>query len=151
MKTFSVQEVALLLNVSTETVRRWIRDGKLKAVQHSRKEGNIISEGALDIFLDTYPKYASIASSSKTGVALAVAPMLASMLAKQYLNVKRRKDAQISVKDIIKMVQNEIEVRIQAIQQLEDQEKKLQERIIAENKQVSELNKVLSELDKENA
>ena len=41
MKTYSVKDIADMLNTNPETVRRWIRAGKLKAHQTSRKDGNI--------------------------------------------------------------------------------------------------------------
>lgn len=37
MKTYSVAEIAKLLNVNKETVRRWIRSGQLKSTQKSKK------------------------------------------------------------------------------------------------------------------
>ena len=58
MKTYSVKEIAELLNTNPETVRRWIRSGKLGAIQDSRKEGNVVTQAMLDSFLKTTPKYA---------------------------------------------------------------------------------------------
>ena len=49
-KGYSVKEIASLLEVSQETVRRWIRSGKLKATRNSRKEGNVVSREALQEF-----------------------------------------------------------------------------------------------------
>lgn len=39
METYNVKEVAKMMSTSEETVRRWIRAGKLKASMDSRKEG----------------------------------------------------------------------------------------------------------------
>lgn len=58
MATFTVKQVAKMLCVDPETVRRWIRQGKLVAVQESRRDGNDISTEALDNFCRKYPKYA---------------------------------------------------------------------------------------------
>lgn len=41
---YSISEVANELGKHPETVRRWIRDGKLKAECNSRKDGYLISE-----------------------------------------------------------------------------------------------------------
>lgn len=57
MKTYSVKEIAEMMNTNPETVRRWIRSGKLKAVQTSRKEGNQVSPEELEDFLERNPKY----------------------------------------------------------------------------------------------
>ncbi len=59
MRLFTVQEVAEKLGTNPETVRRWIRTGKLEAVQNSRREGNMITEEMLRSFLNNYPKYAA--------------------------------------------------------------------------------------------
>ena len=59
MKTYTVKQIAQMLDTNPETVRRWIRDDKLKAVQISRKDGNVVSEDELKHFLRTVPKYLS--------------------------------------------------------------------------------------------
>lgn len=58
MKTYTVKQIAEMLDTNPETVRRWIRDKKLNAVQSSRKDGNIITEEELQHFLKKSPKYA---------------------------------------------------------------------------------------------
>ena len=57
MKTYSVAEIAKLLNVNKETVRRWIRSGQLKSTQKSKKDGNVIDGLDLFEFAQTKPKY----------------------------------------------------------------------------------------------
>ena len=57
MKTYSVAEIAKLLNVNKETVRRWIRSGQLKSTKKSKKDGNVIDELDLFEFVQTKPKY----------------------------------------------------------------------------------------------
>lgn len=64
MKTFNVKEIAEMLDVSQEAVRRWIRSGKLEAIQHSRKDGNIVSKEALNMFLVASPKLAKRVTKS---------------------------------------------------------------------------------------
>ena len=59
MKSYSVKQIAEMLSTNPETVRRWIRDNKLKAVQVSRKDGNVITEAELERFLKATPKYLS--------------------------------------------------------------------------------------------
>ena len=46
----NVKEVAQELNRCEETVRRWIRDGELKAIKKSRKEGYICSKRDVKLF-----------------------------------------------------------------------------------------------------
>lgn len=57
MMTYSVAHVANGLNVNEETVRRWIRSGKLKSTMSSRKVGCVISEQELLEFMEANPKY----------------------------------------------------------------------------------------------
>lgn len=57
MKTYSVAEIAKLLNVNKETVRRWIRSGQLKSAQKSKRDGNVIDELDLFEFVQTRPRY----------------------------------------------------------------------------------------------
>ena len=59
MKTYSVKQIAEMLSTNPETVRRWIRDDKMKAVQVSRKNGNIVTEAELERFIKATPKYFS--------------------------------------------------------------------------------------------
>ena len=68
MKTYSVKEIAEMLNANPETVRRWIRDKKLDATIESKKGGHMVYEAALYEFLKSSPKYATAAKASLTGV-----------------------------------------------------------------------------------
>jgi excisionase family DNA binding protein len=56
MKTYSIEAIALLLNVNNETVRRWVRSGKLKARMVSKKSGYVIEEQDLKEFLNNSKK-----------------------------------------------------------------------------------------------
>lgn len=68
MKTYTVKEIADLLGTNPETVRRWIRDGKLQAVANSKRKGEnkVILEGALKAFLKATPKYAATLAAPLT-------------------------------------------------------------------------------------
>lgn len=57
MRIYSTKEIADLLVISEETVRRWIRSGELKAEQSSKKQGNIVYEKDLFVFISDKPKY----------------------------------------------------------------------------------------------
>jgi excisionase family DNA binding protein len=64
MQSYNVKEIADLLQTNPETVRRWIRKGRLAATRGpSRKEGSSVSAAALQEFLEKSPKYsASVAA-----------------------------------------------------------------------------------------
>lgn len=96
---FTVSDVASIFSVSEETVRRWIRSGKLKTEIESKKDGHKISENALREFVSTEkPKYQKLLPFM--GLSLlpigALSPFLASM-------------SNISLEEIVKLsVQNQI-------------------------------------------
>ena len=106
MKTYSVKEIADLLNTNPETVRRWIRDKKLEATIESKKGGHIVYESALHTFLKSSPKYASIAST-----ALISTVMVGGLIAQKIIDVEQLKKARISDADIIKFLRTEIDTR----------------------------------------
>ena len=64
MKIYNTKEIADLLGVDNESVRRWIRSGELKAEQSSRKQGNIVYEKDLFDFISNKPKYKKMISSN---------------------------------------------------------------------------------------
>ena len=57
MKIYKVVEVAKLLKVNEDTVRRWIGSGDLMATKASKKKGFVIKEQDLYEFVETKPKY----------------------------------------------------------------------------------------------
>jgi hypothetical protein len=57
VKEYTVDELSELLMVNKETVRRWIRDGKLNGARNSKKEGYTVDEFSLQLFLIDNPKY----------------------------------------------------------------------------------------------
>ena len=42
--TYNVKQIAEMLNTQPETVRRWIRSGKLYAEKASRKDDHVVTE-----------------------------------------------------------------------------------------------------------
>ena len=84
MKTYTVEEVAKLLNIDKETVRRWLRDKKKKSglgtEMKSKKEGYVITESTLDALLSAHPKYTAIATTSMISGLLAGGVLLSTAL-----------------------------------------------------------------------
>lgn len=54
---YTVKDISRKLNVHQETVRRWIRGGKLASTQCSRREGDVISDDEFERFLQEHQKY----------------------------------------------------------------------------------------------
>lgn len=53
----TVDEISDKLDVNKETVRKWIRSGRLKATIYSRRNGSIISEEDYQKFISKNPTY----------------------------------------------------------------------------------------------
>lgn len=54
---YTVKDISKMLSISEETVRRWIRSGKLKSNMNSRKDGNFVYKSNFCRFLKQNPKY----------------------------------------------------------------------------------------------
>lgn len=113
MKTYSVKQIADLLETNPETVRRWIRDDKLKAVQVSRKDGNIITEAELQKFLKATPKYLPKFTAGITTLApaIGIATLAGGIIAGAvmgYLDEKKETDVRILPEDFKKYLEENI-------------------------------------------
>lgn len=147
MNTYSVKEIADMLNTSSETVRRWIREGKLCATQSSRKGGNIVKETDLQKFIASTPKYARIASM---GAIMAMTPFIGGPLLagfigglsldalKNYCIEKGGNSTQILSQELINFLESEVVRHKEKIKQLEED-------IQEEQRQIDEINVILSQ------
>lgn len=156
MNTYSVKEIAKMLNTNPETVRRWIRGKKLDATIESKKSGHIVYETALREFLKSSPKYAAAAKASLTGaVGAAVLPtvMIGGLIAQKLIDEDHLKKARISNGDVINFLRGEIQKCTEAIKAKEDTMYQLQKQIEADRSQIAEFQKLIDNLSvvKENA
>lgn len=149
MKTYSVKEIAEMLNTNPETVRRWIRNKKLDATIESKKGGHIVYEAALNEFLRSSPKYAAVAKASLTGaVGAAVLPtvMLGGLIAQKLIDAEQLKKARISNADIISFLRKEIQRYTEAIKAKEDTIHQLQKQIETDQSQIAEFQKLIDSI-----
>lgn len=145
METYSVKQIAELLETNPETVRRWIREKKLKAVQVSRKEGNVVSEDDLRRFLSSTPKYFSKLPlvmgvfSPVVGIAPALVSgiMLGNLLVA--LNEKSKLDLRISPEELRKYI-------LESIQKLRDTVEQKQALIRQTEVEVREIQRQIEQL-----
>lgn len=153
MKTYSVKEIAEMLNTNPETVRRWIRDKKLDATIESKKGGHIVYETALREFLKSSPKYAAVAKASLAGavVGAAVLPtvMVGGLVAQKLIDTEQLKKARISNKDVVCFLRSEIQKYDEAIKAKEDTIHQLQKQIDADKSQITEFQKLIDSLSVE--
>ena len=115
MKIYSVKQIAEMLGTNPETVRRWIRDDKMKAVQVSRKDGNIVTEAELERFIKATPKYFSnltagvrlAAMSPAAGIGALAGGIVASALL-GYFDGKNSIDVRVRPEDFKEYLQKNI-------------------------------------------
>ena len=152
MRSYSVKEISDMLEISPETVRRWIRSGKLSAVQESRKEGNTVSETELKKFLKSTPKYASIAATGMmstlpaVGLSLVACGLIGSVVLDQVDSAQKLKDAHISSESIISYLKKAISDHEKIIKEKKASIDELNREIETENKQISMWNRLIVQL-----
>lgn len=155
MESYNVKQIAEMLNTRPETVRRWIRSGKLKAQKASRKEGHVVSGADLKEFLKRAPKYAGVAESV---IGKADATSLHSNFIEvgeetpiwQILkNAGTTEEISFSQDDILKLVRKEKERRMLLVQQKQRTIEQLQREIINDQQQITECNYILSKFSEE--
>ena len=153
MKTYSVKEIAEMLNTNPETVRRWIRDKKLDATIESKKGGHIVYEAALHEFLKSSPKYAAAAKASLVGAAVgaAVLPtvMVGGLIAQKLIDAEQLKKARISNDDVINFLRGEIKKYTDAIKTKKETIHQLQKQIETDQSQIAEFQKLIESLSVE--
>jgi excisionase family DNA binding protein len=143
MNTYSVKEISEMLGTSQETVRRWIRDGKLNASQESRKGGNSVTEADFQKFLKKSPKYATIAAGAVAaavpivGVPLAFGGLVSGIVGAAAEKGKQENDldpdeVMVALSEGIKQSEKNIKRKRETVAQLENE-------IAQEEKQVDAL------------
>ncbi|MGN0707476.1 MAG: helix-turn-helix domain-containing protein [Faecalibacterium sp.] len=146
MKTYTVKELSQLLGTNPETVRRWIRSGKLKAVQVSKKGGNCVSETDFQNFLKESPKYAGIAAATMSipfvGPSLALGTLVSSLAISHYAD-KKSSEFNTSVTELAQCLTSLIEDRKSDINKKEATISQLQNELAEDQKQLELLQKAL--------
>ncbi|MDD4111887.1 MAG: helix-turn-helix domain-containing protein [Herbinix sp.] len=151
MDTYSVKEIADMLNTNPETVRRWIRSGKLESIQESRKGGNVVTKKMLDAFLKTSPKYAGIATgllASPVGLTTVTAAIVGGILAQQLIKNDEIKNIHVNTAEIKKLLLANIQSSRENIARKKKSIKHLQEEIVAEQERIDKAEKLIKELEK---
>lgn len=150
MDTYNVKEIADMLNTNPETVRRWIRSGKLEAIQESRKSGNVVTKSMLDAFLKTSPKYTGIATglfASSVRLTTATAAIVGGIIAQQLIKNDEIKNAHVNTSEIRKLLLANIRSSKENIARKKKSIKHLQEEINEEQQRINEAEKLIKELD----
>lgn len=148
MKTYSVKQIADMLETNPETVRRWIREKKLESVQISRKDGNVITENELQRFLKAKPKYAmrihpGLFTPSPLGISMLIGTLVGNKLMGYYSD--KSSDATIvRQQDIIKYLKDNISTLEKRIAHKQATIKQLEKDISEDEEQLNQLKQLLN-------
>lgn len=160
MKSYSVKEIADILNTNPETVRRWIRSGKLTSTMTSNKSGNMVSADALNKFIKETPKYATQLAgsmiSSPIALSLVVGGIIGGLVGSVIASDKKvikKEDVQKSLKRQILDCEKRISDNKTKLEQLKskietDESSLKQLRFALEN---LDLDTIAQEINKENS
>ena len=157
MKNYTVKEIAEILKTNPETVRRWIRSGKLVTTKASNKSGNIISEEAFTKFIKNTPKYATFLAgsmvTSPVALSLVVGGLIGGLVGSLVTNEKKfeKDDIRKSIERQIKGYEYRISENKKTLEQIkakiEDDEKSVQQlKYALEN---LDLDLIVQEINKE--
>lgn len=154
MKTYSVKEIAELLNTNPETVRRWIRSGKLEAIQDSRKEGNVVTQAMLDSFLKTTPKYAGalvaggVSAGPLVGLTTLAAGVMAGALTDKVLKDRDALEkAKVAPSELKKLLYEEIRKSEMLISGKKKSIRQLEKEIETEQQRIDETKKLIDAVE----
>lgn len=68
-KSYNTKQIACMLEVDEETVRRWVRRGQLKGdLNRGKKGGFLVKESDLDEFIKEHPRYQKIVLANADNV-----------------------------------------------------------------------------------
>lgn len=147
MEVYTVKQVADMLKINPETIRRRIRQKKLVAIQDSRKDGNVITQDSLNSFLRSMPKYAGVAAGiAGLGIVSPFGlPLLAgSIVSALTQNNKDRIDnSLVFAEDLEKYLKTEIEIHESNIKIKEKNIEQLKLEIDSETKQINEIKELI--------
>lgn len=147
MKTYTVKEVAELLHVNPETVRRWIRDEKLVAKKTSNKGGNKIFENDLLIFLAASPAYTEGASSLLIKGLAATAVALATHVTDKAIENNRLKNATVENEAVVKFLCAEIASYRSLVTQKKASIRQIEKEIAVEEERIKRVEDLLASIE----
>ena len=145
MNSYTVKQVSQLLKTNEETVRRWIRSGKLSATLESKKGGHTISSESLNDFINQAPKYAPILSASLAASTLTMSAVIGSVIGGFLALADSNRN--LSAGDVESFLKRKISVHEKSLKKKEIQLRKLQEEIETESQDLAKYQYALENLD----
>lgn len=157
---YTVNEVAAIFQTNPETVRKWVKEGKLHAVQgNSKKEGMRIDEPSLESFLVDNPKYTQSAYITAMlalltgGISIPASIILrAQRQAQEQLEAEKEfvANSRIKTSDIIRLLKEEISQEEAAIAEKEIVLKSLEAEINNKYERIANIKQMIDDLNNDN-
>lgn len=147
MDTYTVKEVAKMMNTSEETVRRWIRSGKLKANMDSRKKGSVITDAMLREFTRNTPKYAVALANPIGGIVAASTLLLGTFVARNIEKGEAIKNSTVDSEEIKKILKENLVTVNANIQNKKKAIAQLEQEIVDEETKVKSLKYLLKNIE----
>ena len=147
INSYTVKQVADMLNTNEETVRRWIRSGKLEATLTSKKSGNVISSHALNKFIKKSPKYSSTVTSSILTSPIAMSVVIGGLLGSMLVLMSSKAQNNISSNDVEVFIKKKISSHEKRLQMKKAELIKIQEDIQIEENEIEKYKYALDNLD----
>ena len=147
MDTYTVKEVAKMMNTSEETVRRWIRSGKLKANMDSRKKGSVITDAMLREFTRNTPTYAAALANPIGGIVAASTLLLGTFVAKNIEKGEAIKNSTVDSEEIKKILKENLVTVNANIKNKKKAIAQLEQEIVDEETKVKSLEYLLKNIE----
>ena len=149
METYTVKEIAEMLNTNQETVRRWIRSGKLESIQSSRKEGNMVTQSMFEKFISSSSKYSKYRLRSPKPSDLIMPAIGVAGLAVTELisNSKDKENVYINSSSLKKMMEDTIKQSNEAILKKQESIELISEEIKGEREKIRQAKEVIRLID----
>lgn len=151
MRTYTVKQISEMLNTNPETVRRWIRSGKLEATQDSRKSGNIITEEMLKAFLLTTPKYAGILAAIYPPVGFAAAGIatVGGLITYALMKNEKTENTDVTPLEVKKILMDNAEKRRGALERKKKVMDQLEYEIRQESEYIKGIERMIEEISRQ--
>ncbi|MDO4557075.1 MAG: helix-turn-helix domain-containing protein [Lachnospiraceae bacterium] len=149
MKMYTVKEIADMVKTNPETVRRWIRQGYLKAEQDSRRNGYMVSERMLKEFLKEHPKYEVNANpllTASTLIPFIGTALISGLITSKALKKETEEIAETPVSEVIKLIDAELNARTASVKRKEETVAQLLQEIEEEKNIIAKIEILLNDV-----
>ena len=147
MESYTVKQLAAILKTNEETVRRWIRSGKLEATWTSKKKGNVISSVALNKFIKETPKYANAVATAFVNSPIAMSVIIGGLLGSMFALMEGTKNRFVTTSDVESFLTKKVATHEKNLNIKRAELEKIQKEIDIEQQELTKYKYALENLD----